>query len=100
MSNPPHRSYKLSDQFMANGSLLGVVVWFSSGELTSVSLFVATGAQNWGEWSEPEEFNNRDDLEQLLTSTYDGDRVFSWGTLSAAYDPRSGSSALTVGYAK
>jgi hypothetical protein len=97
-SSPAHACYKLSEQFELDGLRVGIVVRFSQGELTAVSLFVATGAQSWGEWSEAEELGNQARFEQLLTAKYGNNRSLGWGSLAAEYDPRSGSAALAIRY--
>jgi hypothetical protein len=96
---PPDASYKLRDAYGVNRLSVGVVAEFSGRILVIVRLFIATGAQDWGSWSETEELQNRDELERLLASKFGKRRTFPWGTVLAAYDPRSGSSALSVRYA-
>lgn len=96
--HPPHTSYKLRDKFDASGVPLGIIVYFSSGQLTSMKLFVSSNAQSWNERSEVEALQQRNLLEQILMTKYGNTRNFSWGTTVATYDPRSGSSAIVFRY--
>ena len=97
--NPPNLTYKLQDLFGLDGLPVGVVVGFSAGMLVLVRIFVATGAQSWAEWSEAEELAHREKLEHAIAAKYGNNRVFQWGSVCAAYDPRSGSASLSVRYA-
>jgi hypothetical protein len=96
--NAPHASYKLCDKFNASGVPLGIIVYFSSGQLTSMELFVSSNAQSWNDWTEAEALQQRNLLEQILMTKYGSTRNFSWGTTAATYDPRSGSSAIVIRY--
>jgi hypothetical protein len=96
--NAPHTSYKLCNKFDASGVTLGIIVYFLSGQLTSMKLFVSSSAQNWNEWTEADALQQRNLLEQILMTKYGSTRNFSWGTTAATYDPRSGSSAIVIRY--
>jgi hypothetical protein len=99
VANPPHVRRALNDHFDLEGIPLGLALTFSNGSLTTVKLFVASGAQSWSEWSEAEELKHRALLERALTNAYGNTRVFPWGRVDANYDPRSGSAFIVVQYA-
>lgn len=96
--NPPHASYKLHGTYEVDDCLLGVVLWFSACLITAVTLSLCSTSEGWADWSESEQLRIRDKLEQLLLRNYGTTRSFAWGTLQAEYDPRSGSSGITIRY--
>lgn len=98
--NRPNGSYKVSANYECESQQLGMILWFSDPQITSVTLFPAPSASaaTWDEWSESAETTAAKALEQLLSSVYGGQRQFGWGNIGVFFDPRSASASITVRY--
>ena len=96
--NPPYASHKLPNTYRCEATNLGVILWFTSGTLSAVDLFIPSPGAGWDSWSEDDELAKAAELEALLTRTYGAQRSFEWGTIRASFDARSGSSSITIRY--
>jgi hypothetical protein len=52
----------------------------------------------WDNWNEESEIKRKEIYENWLTKNIGSKRKFSWGTIGAYYDPRSGTSAMNIKY--
>ncbi|MGH8780358.1 hypothetical protein [Paraburkholderia sp.] len=81
----------------------GYIVWtyFLGDRLSCVSIYLVDHAQEegWSNWSEAAESASLDKLVKVLTQQgiSNGQR-FSWGDVSASYDPRAGVAGTTIRY--
>lgn len=54
---------------------------------------------SWNNWSESEEQSKKDEHDKwLLRNIGEPPYNYSWGEISSNYDPRSGSSMITIRY--
>lgn len=85
-----------------NSKLFGIVITFNNkGKLFMVNLTLAEKSEirSWENWSEDEELKLKEEhnnwLEnQLGKPPYE----YNWGVVDSTYDPRSGTSMITVRY--
>ena len=97
-SHGQYARYKLDGVCTTESRPVGIIVSFHNGILESASIFLLSRAGSWDTWSESEAMHQKDTLEHLLEAAYGRQRQFSWGNLTADYDPRSGSSSITIRY--
>jgi hypothetical protein len=91
-------SYTLRGTWSLEGSDVSMTLWFAKGRLSSVTIFPHSVATDWDTWPEQESLQQRDNLDRILSLAYGSERRFSWGGVSANYDPRSGSASISIRY--
>jgi hypothetical protein len=53
---------------------------------------------NWGNWSERAEVHRLEELKQWVSEELGHEGEFSWGSVTADYDPKNASSGITIRY--
>jgi short subunit dehydrogenase-like uncharacterized protein len=84
-----------------DGESFAVQLCFIRGKLASLSMALSDGTQDpsWSTWSEKTELaKNRRHLDILARRYGQPPHKFPWGEITAAYDPRGGSSSISISY--
>jgi hypothetical protein len=97
--NGPWCSWRVT-RLTATGRTFLAVLQFHSEHLKSVELVESgqVGLSSWSDWSEVDELKKKALYDAFLSTELGVDRSFSWGSVSAIYDARSGSSSIHVKY--
>src|SRR5262245_29200365 len=66
VSNPPNESYRLTQPYELGGERVRLIVWFSSGRLKAVSIYIDDPNAEWSNWSEAEELRKEARLARIL----------------------------------
>jgi len=98
--NEPYHSYSLGEQRIASQPFF-VVLYFYGQQLESINL--AHSAEefgtSWDDWSEEGELRRKQRHDDWLRGqTGHASHVYEWGEVGSDYDPRSGSSSITIRY--
>lgn len=100
ISNPPHRSYLLSEDYSFESHRFRVGAWFSSSSLVAVHLSMVSGRPTnatWEQWDVSFEQAMNQKQVDLLRSLYGSHPVkCSWGTITSTYDPRGGDTSIWI----
>ena len=105
ISNPPYITYRLIGSIELNGIPVLIDIGFEGGVLRSVGIAASSkalgrAAQDWSDWSEAREMQKKALHDQILANAYGRPPYrFAWGEITSSYDPRGGSSDITVRYA-
>lgn len=96
-----YTNYYLKPQFIGSERFT-VVLYFNQSnliEFINISLLSDGNIPSWDNWSENEELNRKVEHDKWLESKIGKPPYkYSWGEISSAYDPRSGSSMITIRY--
>ena len=98
--NEPYHSYSLGQQRIA-GQLFFVGLCFYGQQLECIDLAHAAAefGTSWDDWSEERELKLKQWHDDWLRGqTGYASHVYKWGAIGSAYDPRSGSSSITIRY--
>jgi len=98
--NEPWCTYRLPDIPLQNGRLI-VSVGFHEERLASVSLFLSAEqfGSSWDDWSEQRERERQSFQERWLAEEVGVPcGRYRWGQVSSGYDPRGGTSSITIVY--
>jgi hypothetical protein len=101
--NTGYNWYRLDGLYLIDAETFAIELCFEQGRLFLLSLSLSDGAQNlsWSTWSESAELDKNRRSQALLVRRYgDPPYHFPWGEVSAAYDPRGGSSSISIRYNK
>jgi hypothetical protein len=101
--NGEYRSFQLQAALLYDGRSPwpGVLTLYFRGQrLERVSIYLdSDNMTSWGDWTESKAKAEFDALTQFYTTEVDGiPKRYSWGSVSAAYDPRSGAGSIVVAY--
>jgi hypothetical protein len=80
---------------------MAIVVYFNQEELESVELSISDPkfGNAWNDWSEAKELQrNKANADWLDGKGLVPGTAYSWGTIWSDYDPKSGSSAISIRY--
>jgi hypothetical protein len=94
-------SYFLKQQLIGNDSFILVLYFNQDGiiDFVNLSLTCNDSSTAWNNWSENEELNKKDKHDKwLLNNIGKPPYKYFWGEISSNYDPRSGSSMITIRY--
>lgn len=69
-------------------------------DLINLSFEIDNYQQGWDNWSYQHELNKLKIYQQWISQQTHNQEQFKWGSITANYDPRSASSAITVRYTK
>jgi len=97
--NEPWCSWRVT-RLKAAGRTFLAVLQFHSEQLKWVSLVESdqVGLGSWSDWSEAHELEMKAQYEAFLSSELGKDRSFPWGSATAIYDARGGSSSIHITY--
>lgn len=94
-------NYYLKPQLIGNEKFI-LVLFFNTNNIldfANISLSHDGKIPSWDNWSENEEYKRKDDHDKWLVNNISKPPYkYSWGEVSSNYDPRSGSSAITIKY--
>jgi hypothetical protein len=94
-------SYYLKPQLIGC-KRFAIVLYFNNNNLIDFLTLSMTSDENipsWDSWSEFDELKKKDEHDKWLESNIGKPPYkYSWGDISSDYDPRSGSSIITVRY--
>lgn len=94
-------SYFLKPQIVGNDSFT-LVLYFNHDDIidfVNLSLSNNNSSTAWNNWSENEELRRKDKHDKwLLSNVGKPPYKYFWGEISSNYDPRSGSSIITIRY--
>lgn len=99
--NAGYNWYRLAGQLLIDGDPFTVKLCFAQGSLWGLSMSIDTGGQStsWSSWSEAAELATNRRHQEILERHYGPPPyTYPWGWVSASYDPRGGSSNITVRY--
>lgn len=98
MENEPGHSWKLAETYVAQLPFL-VILYFHQERLGSITLYANPVLDtSWADWSEEKELQRKALHDQWLDRCLGSRRDFPWGSVGSEYDPRSGSSTITIRY--
>ena len=89
------RNYKL------NGTYFIFTFYYKDDTLKMLDFVISEipfGTTSWMDWSEQKELEMRDNYNDWLTKEIGKERNFSWGTIDAFYDKKSGGSSIFLKY--
>lgn len=93
--------YYLKPQLIGD-ELFIIVLYFNPRnvlDFINLSLADGDGVPSWNDWSESEEKGKKEKHDEwLLRNIGKPPYKFAWGEISSNYDPRSGSSIITIKY--
>lgn len=85
-----------------DGEYFIVVIYFNKNDLlefVDLALMHNGNVPSWDNWSETEERKRKDEHDKWLEKSIGRPPYkYSWGEISSDYDPRSGSSTITIRY--
>lgn len=94
-------TYSLKPQLIENEKFI-MVLYFNKNDiidLVNLSLSNSENIPSWDNWSESEEQRKKEEHDKwLLNNIGIPPYNYDWGTVSSNYDPRSGSSMITIRY--
>lgn len=101
VKNEPWCSWRVT-RMPAGDRFFVLVLQFYAERLLSLKLVESdlVGFADWKDWSETDELRKKRTYEKLLSRELGRRRSFHWGSVGAAYDPRSGSSFIFLTYGK
>lgn len=95
-------SYYLKPQLIGGEKFI-VVLFFNQNDmiyLINISILNDGDMPSWENWSEVEELKRKDMHDTWLENNIGKPPYkYSWGEISSNYDPRTGSSMITINYA-
>ena len=97
--NGPFATYKIES--ICCGKRFISSLYFKDGVLSWTSVYVSDSAatSNWASWSAvAEQQKLQSFVDSLADQGISNGQRFSWGTVEATYDQRSGASSVTVRY--
>ena len=87
--------------FSIGTSLFAASLVFESQRLDSVQIERVNRGRTWGNWSEAQELERKNDHDNLLVSFLGKPPYkYLWGEIVSMYDPRSGSANISIQYRK
>ena len=95
--NGSYESYKsVPIDFM--GKRIIPTLYFESGEIARLSIYLSTGQTGWTENIAKQEQQKKTDQDAWLKSIFNQDAPydFDWGKVESVYDPRSCSSSVVI----
>lgn len=99
IENPPYATYKLDAN--CAGKRYVCSLYFKAGFLEWTTIYISDcqDSTSWNDWSETAEQQKLQSLVGVLAAQgiANGQR-FAWGSVEAIYDPRAGTSSITVRY--
>jgi len=96
-----HQYSTYSFTFKIGMSLFGLSIVFASQKLDSLRIEKFNSGSTWGNWSEAHELERKNEHDHLLVSFLGTPPYkFLWGEIVSIYDPRSGSSNISIQYRK
>jgi hypothetical protein len=94
-------TYSLKPQLIEKEKFI-MVIYFNKNDiidLVNLSLSNSENLPSWDNWSESEEQRKKEEHDKwLLNKIGIPPYNYDWGTVSSNYDPRSGSSMITIRY--
>ena len=93
-------NYYLKPQLLGEKSFSISLFFDSNGIINFVQIsMIKDGISTWDNWSEKEEQKRKAEHDQWLKMNIGKTPYkYSWGEISSNYDPRSGSSMITIRY--
>jgi hypothetical protein len=92
-------SYFLKPQLIGNDSF-SIVLYFNQEDIidfVNLSLTCNDSSMTWNNWSEKKELKKKNEHDKwLLNNVGKPPYKYFWGEVSSNYDPRSGSSIITI----
>lgn len=96
-----YTSYFLKPLLVGNDSFTLVLYFNQDGIIDSVNLSLSSNDSStaWNNWSEDDELRKKNKHDKwLLNNVGKPPYKYLWGEISSNYDPRSGSSMITIRY--
>jgi hypothetical protein len=99
VQNPPHASWRIAEVRAAEHRFV-VTIGFVEERLASVRLTRVDRElpSSWSEWDEAAERARKASHDDFLEAELGAQRTFAWGSVESNYDPRSGSSGISIVY--
>ena len=94
-------NYYLKPQLIGKDNFILVLYFNPNNIIDSVDLSLSRDENipSWNNWSEGEELKKKDEHDKWLERKIGKPPYkYSWGEISSNYDPRSGSSMITIRY--
>jgi hypothetical protein len=107
--NEPWHSWQLTSHIGGREFLLGIFFEGETLDMVMLTLQDSCYGTSWEDYSEKKEMERHAAHWRWLRDELDGpgararpgnERVFPWGSISAEYDPRSGSASIVIGYGR
>lgn len=102
MINPPYYTYKINAKIVLNKWTLQFTLGFNAEKLESISLWVdddTKKSKSWDDWSLEREMKIKRIHDSILDKENKSKQLNQlWGIIESNYDPRSGSSNITIRY--
>ncbi len=93
--------YNLNSQLISN-EWFDITLYFNNKDilnLVNISLSNEGDIASWNNWSENEQIKKKDMHDKWLKKNIGNPPYkYDWGEISSSYDPRSGSSMITIKY--